>query len=48
MLWLILKKINRNTKVGISYLKDNIEQDTLQKISNNFIVMLDRMHQNLE
>ena len=42
MLWLILKKINPTTQVGISNLKDSIEQETLQKSSNNVVVMLDR------
>ena len=48
MLWLILKKINPTTQVGISNLKDAIEQATLQKSSNNIVVMLNRMQQNLE
>ena len=48
MLWLILKKINPTTQVGISNLKDTIEQATLHKSSNNVVVMLDRMQQHLE
>ena len=48
MLWLILKKINPTTQVGISNLKDTIEQATVQKSSNNVVVMLDRMQKNLE
>ena len=48
MLLLILKKINPTTQVGISSLKDTIEQATLQKSSNNVVVMIDRMPQNLE
>ena len=48
MLWLILKMINPTTQVGISNLKDAIEQETLQKFSNNVFVMLDRMQKNLE
>ena len=48
MLWLILKKINSTTQVGIKNLKDTIEESTLLKSSNNIVVMLDRMQQNLE
>ena len=48
MLWLILKNINPTTQVGISSLKDAIEQGTLQKISNKVVVMIDRMQKNLE
>ena len=48
MLWLIFKKINPTTQVGISNLKVAIEKATLQKISNNVVAMLDRMQKNLE
>ena len=48
MLWFILKKVNSTTQVGISNLKDEIEQVTLWKISNNFFVILDRIQKNLE
>ena len=48
MLWLILKKINTTIQVGISNLKDVIEQATLQKISNNVTGMPDRMQHILE
>ena len=47
-LWLIWKKINPTTQVGISNLKDAIEQATLQKSSNNVFKMLNRMQQNFE
>ena len=46
MLWFILKKVNSTTQVGISNLKDAIEQVTLQKSSNNVVEMLDRMQKN--
>ena len=48
MLLLVLKKINPTTQVGISNLKNAIEKVTLQKSSNNVVVMLNRMQQNLE
>ena len=43
MFWLILKQINPTTQFVISNMKDVIEQATLQKSSNNVVVMLDIM-----
>ena len=37
ILWLVLKKINPTNQVGISNLKDSIEQATLQKISKTLL-----------
>ena len=43
MFLLILKQINPTTQFVISNMKDVIEQATLQKSSNNVVVMLDIM-----
>ena len=48
MLFLILNNINTTTRVGISNLKDAIEQETIHKIINNVVVMIDRMQKTLE
>ena len=45
---MILKNINPTSQVRISNLKDAIEQETLQKIINNAVVMLDRIYKHLE
>ena len=48
ILWLILKNNNPTNQVGISNLKDAFDQLKLQKISNNVVVIIDRMQKNLE
>lgn len=46
MLYLILSKINPSVKVGISSLKHNLFQITIEKFKHNVDEMLDYMQQN--
>ena len=46
MLYFIFKRINPDTRIGVSNLKDEIEKSTLAKIGNNLKYLLDDMSSN--